>query len=61
MPIGKRKRKPAVCSPLPMKIFSSVSAVLLSEVTIASPLRAHRVGLVSIISHPARGLKPSAA
>src|SRR6478609_1480681 len=36
----------AVCSPLPMKIFSSVSAVLLSEVTIASPLRAHRAGLV---------------
>jgi hypothetical protein len=31
---------------LPIKIFSSVSAVLLSEVTIASPLRAHRAGLV---------------
>jgi hypothetical protein len=30
-----------------MKIFSSVSAVLLSDVTIASPLRAHRGGLVS--------------
>src|SRR6476620_1897610 len=36
----------ADCSPLPMKIFSSVSAVLLSEVTIASPLRAHSAGLV---------------
>src|SRR3954451_917647 len=36
----------AVSSPLPMKIFSAVSAVLLSEVAIASPLRAHRAGLV---------------
>src|SRR3954453_6240270 len=36
----------AACSPFPIKIFSSVSAVLLSEVTIASPLRAHRAGLV---------------
>ena len=30
-----------------MKIFSSVSAVLLSEVAITSPLRAHRGGLVA--------------
>src|SRR6185369_7685195 len=36
----------AISSPLPIKIFSSVSAVLLSEVTIASPLHAHRAGLV---------------
>src|SRR6185312_11137819 len=36
----------AVSSPLPMKIFSAVSAVLLSEVAIASPLRAHRGDLV---------------
>ena len=50
----------AVCSPFPIKIFSSVSAILLSEVAIASPLRAHQGGLVAtIISHPARRLKPS--
>src|SRR5439155_23453014 len=30
------------CSPFPMKIFSSVSAILLSDVAIASPLRAHQ-------------------
>src|SRR6266849_6788835 len=30
------------CSPFPMKIFSSVSAILLSDLTIASPLRAHQ-------------------
>ena len=36
-----------VCSPLPMKIFSSVSAILLSEVAITSPLRAHRGSLVA--------------
>src|SRR3954465_3728944 len=29
-------------SPLPMKIFSAVSAILLSDAVIASPLRAHR-------------------
>jgi hypothetical protein len=32
----------AGASPFPMKIFSSVSAILLSDVAIASPLRAHQ-------------------
>ena len=32
----------AASSPLPIKIFSSVSAVLLSEVAITSPLRVHQ-------------------
>src|SRR3984893_13289443 len=51
----------AGCSPFPMKIFSSVSAILVSDVTIASPLRAHR-GLqppdTGIILHLASRLKP---
>src|SRR5882757_4815736 len=37
----------AASSPLPIKIFSSVSAVLLSEVAITSPLRLHQGGLVA--------------
>ena len=41
----------AVCSPLPIKIFSSVSAVLLSEVAITSPLRAHRGSSVAKQRH----------
>ena len=41
----------AVCSPLPIKIFSSVSAVLLSGVAITSPLRAHRGSLVAKQHH----------
>src|SRR6185503_19191193 len=41
----------AVCSPFPIKIFSSVSAVLLSEVAITSPLRAHRRSLVAKPHH----------
>jgi hypothetical protein len=44
-----------------MKIFSSVSAILLSEVTIASPPRAHRGSQppgASIILHVANRLKP---
>ena len=41
----------AVCSPFPIKIFSSVSAVLLSEVAITSPLRAHRGSLVAKPHH----------
>ena len=40
----------AVCSPFPIKIFSSVSAVLLSEVAITSPHRAHR-GVLGVRSH----------
>src|ERR1700687_1678983 len=44
-------------SPFPMKIFSSVSAILLSDVAIAPPLRAHRPGAM-IISHLASRLNP---
>ena len=49
------------CSPFPMKIFSSVSAILLSDVAIASPLRAHQ-GLnypgTMILLHLASRLNP---
>src|SRR4051812_23440924 len=38
----------AVCSPLPIKIFSSVSAVLLSEVAIRSPLRVCPGAMVAV-------------
>src|SRR6266702_6316949 len=41
----------AVSSPLPIKIFSSVSAVLLSDVGIRSPLRVHQGGLVAKQHH----------
>ena len=46
VPLASASVSHAVSSPLPMKIFSSVSAVLLSEVAITSPLRAHRGDLV---------------
>src|SRR6202022_423673 len=51
----------AGCSPFPMKIFSSVSAILLSEVAMASPFRAHRGSQpprAMIILHLASRLKP---
>src|SRR5215218_877165 len=49
-------------SPLPMKIFSAVSAILLSDAAIASPLHTHRGVLPSsnaIIPHSIRRLKPA--
>src|SRR5207302_9543578 len=41
----------AASSPLPIKIFSSVSAVLLSEVAITSPLRVYQGGSVARRHH----------
>src|SRR3984893_17334208 len=51
----------AGCSPFPMKIFSSVSVILLSDVTIAPPLRVHcgfQPPDAGIILHLASRLKP---
>ena len=44
----------AGCSPFPMKIFSSVSAILLSDVAMASPLRAHQ--WAQSPGHPVNGI-----